>query len=157
MARWSCATDGRLRTYTIVAGTCYYDGHQFPENARRNVFVPEAGGHLIGRLRLSDGIASEATRFYPAEQEFLASTDERFRPVNARVGPDGALYIADMYHGIIEHQIFMVPWLTKQIRERRLPSASVSITSLSQAKAGSWRGSTTPQETRANPFVCKRR
>jgi hypothetical protein len=26
--------DGRLRTYTIVAGTCYYDGHQFPEDAR---------------------------------------------------------------------------------------------------------------------------
>lgn len=112
--------DGRLRTYTIVAGTCYYDGHQFPDNAHGNVFVPEAGGHLIGRLRLTGGIAPETARFYPAEQEFLASTDERFRPVNARVGPDGALYIADMYHGIIEHQIFMVPWLTKQIRERHL-------------------------------------
>ncbi|MEQ1861062.1 MAG: c-type cytochrome [Chthoniobacteraceae bacterium] len=112
--------DGRLRTYTIASGVCYYDGHQFPEDARGNVFVPESGGHLIGRLKLSDGIAPEATRFHPAEQEFLASTDERFRPVNARVGPDGALYIADMYHGIIEHVIFMVPWLTKQIRERHL-------------------------------------
>ena len=112
--------DGRLRTYTIVAGSCYYDGHQFPADARGNVFVPESGGHLLGRLTLPPGIAPKASRYYPAEQEFLASTDERFRPVNARVGPDGALYIADMYHGIIEHVIFMVPWLTKQIQERRL-------------------------------------
>jgi mono/diheme cytochrome c family protein/glucose/arabinose dehydrogenase len=112
--------DGRLRTYTIVSGVCYYDGHQFPADARGNVFVPESGGHLLGRLVLPPGIAPQATRFYPPEQEFLASTDERFRPVNARVGPDGALYIADMYHGIIEHVIFMVPWLTKQIQERRL-------------------------------------
>jgi mono/diheme cytochrome c family protein/glucose/arabinose dehydrogenase len=112
--------DGRLRTYTIVSGTCFYDGHQFPADARGNVFVPESGGHLLGRLKLTGGIAPEASRFYPAEQEFLASTDERFRPVNARTGPDGALYVADFYHGIIEHIIFMVPWLTKQIQERRL-------------------------------------
>lgn len=112
--------DGRLETYTIASGTCFYDGHQYPDDAHRNVFVPESGGHLLGRLRLDEGIAPQATRFYPPEQEFLASTDERFRPVNARVGPDGALYVADMYHGIIEHVIFMVPWLTKQIEERQL-------------------------------------
>jgi len=112
--------DGRLRTYTVVSGTCYYNGDQFPADAHGNVFVPDAGGHLIGRLRLSGDIAPQAARFYPAEQEFLASTDERFRPVNARVGPDGALYVADMYHGIIEHVIFMVPYLEKQVKERHL-------------------------------------
>lgn len=112
--------DGRLRTYTIVSGICSYDGNQFPDDARGNVFIPESGGQLIGRLKMSGGMAPEASRFYPAEQEFIASTDERFRPVNARVGPDGALYVADMYHGIIEHVIFMVPWLTKQIEERGL-------------------------------------
>ncbi len=112
--------DGRLRTYTIVSGVCHYDGHQFPTDARENFFIPDSAGHLLGRLVLPDGIAPLATRFYPPEQEFLASTDERFRPVNTRVGPDGALYIADMYHGIIEHVIFMVPWLTKQIQERHL-------------------------------------
>ncbi len=112
--------DGRLRTYTIVSGICCYDGHQFPDDARGNMFIPESGGHLIGRLKLKDGIVPEASRFYPPEQEFIASTDERFRPVNARVGPDGALYVADMYHGIIEHVIFMVPWLTEQIKARGL-------------------------------------
>lgn len=112
--------DGRLRTYTIACGPCYYDGDQFPEDARGNVFIPESGGHLVGRLKLTSGVHPQASRFYPAEQEFLASTDERFRPVNARVGPDGALYLADMYRGIIEHAIFMVPWISDQVRERRL-------------------------------------
>jgi mono/diheme cytochrome c family protein/glucose/arabinose dehydrogenase len=112
--------DGRLLTYTIVSGTCYYDGDQFPPEMRGNVFVPDSAGHLVGTLKLTKGIAPQATRFFPAEQELIASTDERFRPVNARVGPDGALYLADMYHGIIEHVIFIVPWLTKQIEQRKL-------------------------------------
>lgn len=116
--------DGRLRTYTIVSGACFYDGDQFPGNAHGNLFIPESGGHLIGRLKLEGGIEPAASRFYPPEQEFLASTDERFRPVNARTGPDGCLYIADMYHGIIEHIIFMVPWLTKQIAERKLDTGN---------------------------------
>ncbi|MCX6955256.1 MAG: c-type cytochrome, partial [Verrucomicrobia bacterium] len=112
--------DGRLRTYTIASGSCFYDGDQLGDDARGNVFVPEAGGNLVGRLKLTSGIRPQATRFYPEEQEFLASTDERFRPVNARVGPDGALYIADMYRGIIEHVIFMVPWISDQVRDRKL-------------------------------------
>ena len=37
--------------------------------------------------------------------EFLASTDERFRPVFLSNAPDGTIYIADMYRGIIEHRI----------------------------------------------------
>ncbi|HRE83786.1 MAG TPA: HEAT repeat domain-containing protein [Opitutaceae bacterium] len=112
--------DGRLRTYTISSGSCYYDGDQFGEEAYGNVFVPEAGGNLIGRLKVTWGLRPQASRFYPAEREFLASTDERFRPINARVGPDGALYLADLYRGIIEHVIFMVPWISDQIRDRKL-------------------------------------
>ncbi len=112
--------DGRLRTYTIASGTCYYDGDQYGPEARGNVFVPEAGGNLVGRLKLEPGLRPKAARYYPAEQEFLASTDERFRPINARVGPDGTLYLADLARGIIEHVIFMVPWISDQIRDRNL-------------------------------------
>ena len=112
--------DGRLRTYTIVSGTCFNDGDQFPDMMRGCVFVPDSAGHLVGTLKLTSGIHPAASRYFPPEQELMASTDERFRPVNARMGPDGALYLADMYHGIIEHVIFMVPWLTKQIEERKL-------------------------------------
>lgn len=116
--------DGRLRTYTVVSGSCIYDGHQFPPDAYGNAFIPEAGGHLIGRLEIKGSVDLTARRVYTAEEEFLACTDERFRPVNARVGPDGALYLADMYHGIIEHVIFLVPWLTEQVKARNLESGN---------------------------------
>jgi mono/diheme cytochrome c family protein/glucose/arabinose dehydrogenase len=116
--------DGTLRTYTIVAGTGVYLGDQFPDDAYGNIFVPEAGGHLIGRLRLSGGISPRAQRYYPAGQEILASTNERFRPMSIRTGPDGALYFADMYKGIIEHVIFMAPYIADQIKERNLAAGN---------------------------------
>jgi mono/diheme cytochrome c family protein/glucose/arabinose dehydrogenase len=112
--------DGTLRTYTIASGTCVYRGDQFPAEAQGNLFVPEAGGHLIGRLVLEEGLTPKTKRFYPAGQELLASTDERFRPINARTGPGGALYIADMYKGMIEHVIFLVPWISDQVKARNL-------------------------------------
>src|SRR5262249_12504695 len=53
-------------------------------------------------------------------KEFLTSTDERFRPVNAYTGPDGALYIVDLYRGILEHKAFLTHYLIKNIKERKL-------------------------------------
>ncbi|HEY6082464.1 MAG TPA: c-type cytochrome, partial [Chitinophagaceae bacterium] len=52
--------------------------------------------------------------------EFLASTDERFRPVSLYDGPDGALYVVDMYRGVIQHKAFLTEYLTKEIKSREL-------------------------------------
>src|SRR4029077_9062639 len=38
-----------------------------------------------------------------ANREFLASSDNWFRPTMLKTGPDGALWIADMYRAVIEH------------------------------------------------------
>ena len=54
------------------------------------------------------------------EREFLASTDERFRPVDVTVGPDGALYVVDMYRGIIQQADFMTDFLRKESLRRDL-------------------------------------
>ncbi|MCC7374456.1 MAG: c-type cytochrome [Verrucomicrobiales bacterium] len=43
------------------------------------------------------------------QSEFLASTDNWFRPVNAKTGPDGAIYIADMYRFVLEHPEWISP------------------------------------------------
>src|SRR5665213_1470773 len=56
--------------------------------------------------------------------EFLTSTDERFRPVNLSSGPDGALYLVDMYHGILQHRIYMTSYLRKQVEERDLAAGN---------------------------------
>ena len=62
---------------------------------------------LVHRKKLrSHGIKFTAQRpDDERDREFLASTDNWFRPVQMEVGPDGALYIADMYREVIEH-----PW-----------------------------------------------
>src|SRR5690606_17619886 len=45
---------------------------------------------------------------------------ERFRPVNAYNGPDGALYLVDMYRGIIQHKGFLTHYLVANIKDRKL-------------------------------------
>jgi len=50
----------------------------------------------------------------PNPVEFLASTDEWFRPVNLEIGPDGALYVVDMYRAVIEHP----EWMPEELRNR---------------------------------------
>jgi len=54
------------------------------------------------------------------QREFLASTDERFRPVSVSFGPDGALYVADFYRGIIQDHVFISDQLRAQVEERKL-------------------------------------
>ena len=52
--------------------------------------------------------------------EFIASTDERFRPVYLSSAPDGTLYVVDMYRGIIQHKGYITEYLRDQILSRKL-------------------------------------
>ena len=58
--------------------------------------------------------------------EFIASTDERFRPVYLSSAPDGTLYLVDMYHGIIQHKGYITEYLRDQIlsRQARAPAGA---------------------------------
>ncbi len=112
--------DGRLRTFTVACGPSIYRGDQFPPEYRGAAVIPEAAGNLV-RFDLLDGDgATLAARNAFGESEWVASTDERFRPVFSRTGPDGAVYVSDMYRGIVEHVVFMMPYLRKQILDRGL-------------------------------------
>ncbi len=67
------------------------------------VFVADPSANVVHRAVVdAHGAVAEAGRGRPGV-EFLASTDPLFRPVNLRVGPDGALYVLDMHRGVIEH------------------------------------------------------
>jgi len=112
--------DGRLAKFTAACGPVIYRGDNFPAGFLGNAFVCEPSGNLIKRniLEEQDGIVSG--RFAYPDSEFLASTDERFRPVNAYNGPDGALYIVDMYRGLIQHRIYLTTYLRGQIESRHL-------------------------------------
>lgn len=70
-----------------------------------NAFIGEVAHNLVRRYRLEPhGATFEAHRpVDEANSEFLASADNWTRPVQVRTGPDGALYIVDMYRAVIEH------------------------------------------------------
>ena len=114
--------DGRLDKPTSASGMVAYRGSQFPERFRNRFFVAEPAANAVAELALTKGQLSASTEhiLYPdkiwQQREFLASTDERFRPVDVSMGPDGALYVIDMYRGIIQDHIF----LTDQLRDEAL-------------------------------------
>jgi len=112
--------DGSLARFTSVCAPLVYRGDRLPADVYGNVFVAEPAANLVSRLILSDdGTMIRARKAYD-RGEFLASTDERFRPVFLTNAPDGTLYIADMYRGIIEHRISVTEYLRDQISSRKL-------------------------------------
>ena len=113
--------DGTLATCTATCGAGVYRGGLFPKEFAGNVFIPEPAGNLVKRLIIEEKDAVlTAKNAYGEKTEFMTSTDERFRPVNAYTGPDGALYITDMYRGIIQHKGFLTHYLIANILDRKL-------------------------------------
>ena len=112
--------DGSLAKFTSVCAPLVYRGDRLPAELYGNVFVAEPAANLVSRIILSDdGTTLRARKAYD-RGEFLASSDERFRPVYLSNAPDGTLYIADMYRGIIEHRISITTYLRDQIFARAL-------------------------------------
>jgi mono/diheme cytochrome c family protein len=74
----------------------------------------------VKRLVIEERDGMPRVRNAYEQTEFIASTDERFRPVNLYNAPDGSLYVVDMYRGIIQHRIFLTTYLRNQIKERGL-------------------------------------
>jgi hypothetical protein len=69
------------------------------------LFICEPAHHVVLRQVLDYSGTTITSRRHPddVEREFLASDDPWFRPVMARTGPDGALYVVDMYRLVLEH------------------------------------------------------
>lgn len=112
--------DGKITSMTAAAAPVVYRGALLPAEFYGNAFVPEPSANLIKRIKLTerDGALTGANGY--EGREFLTSTDERFRPVSLYNGPDGALYVVDLYRGILQHRIYMTSFLRKQVEERGL-------------------------------------
>jgi mono/diheme cytochrome c family protein len=112
--------DGTLAKFTSVCAPLVYRGDRLPAELYGNVFVAEPAANVVSRIVLDDsGDTLRARKGYD-RGEFLASTDERFRPVYLSNAPDGTLYVVDMYRGIIEHRISTTTYLRDQILGRKL-------------------------------------
>lgn len=93
--------------FTSASGITMYRGDAFPRNFYGNLFVGEVANNLVYRAKLEQrGIELAALRA-DLESEFLASRDSWFRPVQFANGPDGTLYVVDMYRQLIEGAAFV--------------------------------------------------
>lgn len=93
---------GSMSHFTSTTGPEVVRSDRYPEDFRGNLLFGDPVGRMIRRARIikEDGL-TRVQNVYTGN-EFIMSTDPLFRPVNIKTGPDGALYIVDMYHGIIQ-------------------------------------------------------
>ena len=111
--------NGSIRQFTSACAPFIYRESLIPEFAG-NAFVCETAGNLVKRNTVqASGTAITGSPVYP-DRDFLASKDERFRPCWIESGPDGALYIADMYRGIVQDAPHMSPYLREISVERNM-------------------------------------
>ncbi len=111
--------NGSIKQFTSACAPLIYRETLFPEFGG-DAFVCETAGNLVKRNVLKEsGISVSGTLAYP-DKDFLASTDERFRPCWLTTGPDGAIYIADMYRGIVQDGPHMSPYLREHSIQRKM-------------------------------------
>ncbi|MDB5438378.1 MAG: Membrane-bound dehydrogenase domain protein [Caulobacteraceae bacterium] len=111
--------DGTARELTSAGAPFIYRGSAMPD-VEGNIFTSEPSANLIVRYRLTDNGSGLTLRRAYEKGEFMASTDERFRPVYMTTGPDGALYVADMYTGVIQGSVYITQYLANYIRTNKL-------------------------------------
>ncbi|MBG7607115.1 MAG: c-type cytochrome [Verrucomicrobia bacterium] len=101
----------KLLSCTGAAGITVYRGSNFPSDWVGKGLSTEASINLVKAIDISEsGTKLKGAHTYK-DKEWLASTDERFRPVNIYNAPDGSVYLLDMYHGIIQHKTYVTSYL----------------------------------------------
>jgi putative membrane-bound dehydrogenase-like protein len=95
----------KANRFTSACSTSIYRDTLLGEEFYGNAFTCEPVHNLVSRLIMKrDGVTFRGRRADDEnESEFFASSDNWTRPVMVRTGPDGAIYIADMYRQVIEH------------------------------------------------------
>jgi mono/diheme cytochrome c family protein/glucose/arabinose dehydrogenase len=113
--------DGSSIVIQGTSGPTIYRGDAYPRELRGNAFIPDSPTNLVHRMVVTDDGSGrlKATNGY-ARGEFLASSDERFRPVAVNDGPDGNLYIVDMYRGVVQAGGLWSEYLTEYIKANDL-------------------------------------
>lgn len=106
--------DSHAGTFTAACAVTIWRGAGLPELYRGGVFSCDPTANVVHFDRLDPRGATFAARRIHEGVEFLATPDNWFRPVFLATGPDGALYVCDMYRKTIEHP----DYLPVEIRKR---------------------------------------
>jgi mono/diheme cytochrome c family protein len=111
-----------LNHFTATTGPQIVRGDRLPADLVGNLLICEPVGRLIRRATIVKREGLTELRNAHPRSEFLISTDMLFRPVNIKTSPDGTVYIADMYRGIIQESEWTPPgsYLRSKIEQYQL-------------------------------------
>ena len=115
-------TDSTLNHFTGACGQSVYRGNTLPGDLVGDYLVCEPVARIIRRAKVVRSRGKVVVQNAYDRQEFIASSDMNFRPVNSYTGPDGNLYIVDMHRGIIQQGNWTKPdtYLRGQIDQKGL-------------------------------------
>lgn len=113
--------DGSAYYYQGVSSPMIYRGDALPHELYGNAFVVDSPTNLVHLLKLTEQPGGDFKGAdYWAKGEFLASTDERFRPVSMTPSWDGSFLIVDMYRGVSQDEPIQTDYLKNYIYQHRL-------------------------------------
>jgi mono/diheme cytochrome c family protein/glucose/arabinose dehydrogenase len=114
--------DSTLKEFTSGCGQSIFRGDRLPSDMVGDYFIAEPVGRIIKRGKVNNKKGKIVIEDVYKEKDWLSSTDLNFRPLNTYTGPDGAFYIVDMYHGIIQESEWTKPasYLGKLIAQKHL-------------------------------------
>jgi putative membrane-bound dehydrogenase-like protein len=95
----------QVGAFTAAAGCAIYEGGAWPENWNYSYFTTEPTLNIVHHQFVKpDGVSYTVAKEKGREEtEFIRSKDLWFRPIENRVGPDGALYVVDFYNQAVIH------------------------------------------------------
>src|SRR5262249_27354148 len=100
-------SDAHAGTFTAACGVTIWRGTGLPESYRGGAFSCDPTGNLVHFDLLEPAGATFSARPARRRVEFLASSGSWFPPRFLAHGPDGALYVCDMYRKTIEHPDYL--------------------------------------------------
>jgi mono/diheme cytochrome c family protein/glucose/arabinose dehydrogenase len=112
--------DGTSTYYGGVSSPMIYRGDALPKELYGQPFVVDGPTNIVHLLNLKNDSGKLAAEDYYKKGEFLASTDVRFRPVQVTTGPDGTIYVLDMYRGVSQDGPIQTDYLRDYILKRGL-------------------------------------
>ena len=91
--------------FTAAAGCAIYEGGAWPEKWNYSYFTTEPTLNIVHHEFVEkDGVTYKSHKEKGREEtEFIRSKDLWFRPIETRIGPDGALYVIDFYNQAVIH------------------------------------------------------
>jgi mono/diheme cytochrome c family protein/glucose/arabinose dehydrogenase len=113
--------DGSTVTIQGSGTPVIFRGDRLPKEVQGQAFITDSPTNLVHAYRIvDDGTGRLRAEDFYKKGEFFASWDERCRPVNLASGPDGTLYVVDMYRGVVQDGAFWTDYLRDYIKSRDL-------------------------------------